>query len=148
MVEVDANVTVAKEIVGHQATREKMGAFEAGHPDPSWLRCGVWDSQLPYLVQILDQPTLTKVADAYGALEAVPTMRVMRTVIGTDFAVGGWIEAHLWKIMQSFCAAQGALQDAEQKVRSRRWMNRLRTAPKHLKDRLRRPRRSERASEP
>lgn len=145
MVEVDANVRVAKEIVGDQADRHRRGAFKSGDPDPDWLRRGVWDSQLPYLVQILDHPTLTKVSDAYGALEAVPRMRYVRTDVGLHFAVSGWIEEHLWKIMHSFCAAQGALQDAEQKVNSKRWTNRLRSAPRRLRDRLRWPRR-ERAS--
>jgi len=75
-VEVSANVDAAKEMAPNVNGGLTPDAFHEGSPDPGWLKRAVWDSQLPAIVQALDQPTLMLVSRAYATLEAVPAMRV------------------------------------------------------------------------
>src|SRR5690242_8709161 len=58
-VEVDNNQSAAAQMI--QALM--MGAkerFEPGKADPRWLKHSIWDSQMPYLVQLLNEETLRK----------------------------------------------------------------------------------------
>src|SRR5258708_6709661 len=76
IVEVDSNTRIALQMTEGSAERNKAGAFPQLGPDPGWLKRSVWDSQLPYVVQVLvqDKDTLTLVSDAYGSLDSVSRM--------------------------------------------------------------------------
>jgi hypothetical protein len=102
MVEVAGNREAAAEM-----TRSPTQTFELGHPDPGWLKHSIWDSQLPYAVQLFDEGTLIMVRRAYSLLEAVPAMiipeHVRLAVPGSShYARGGWVDAYLIEISKAF----------------------------------------------
>ena len=122
-VEVDSNLEAATDIVGN-----KRDVFEVGKPDPGWLKHGIWDSQLPYVAQILDQPTLLLVSRAYGTLSTVPAMEGSAAQRGTSdvrYFRGGWIEISLNEIHVAFSDASQALENFRVKAEAtsyRRWL--------------------------
>jgi hypothetical protein len=70
LVEVRSNVSATTEM-----TRRQPGTdWPAGQPNPSWLSRSVFDVQLPYIVQRLDQSVLEYVVQAYGTIDAVSDM--------------------------------------------------------------------------
>jgi hypothetical protein len=70
----DAAADMARSLAGTQT-------FEAGHPDPGWLKHSIWDSQLPYAVQLFDDGAMLMVRRAYSLLDAVPAMVIPQGVI-------------------------------------------------------------------
>jgi hypothetical protein len=123
VVEVNGNVKAALQMFENRGK-----AYPAGHANPGWLKHSIWDSQLTYLVQLLDQPTLTKMVHAYGTLEVVPSMRVM-TVTGVAREIydsGGWVDTKLDEIRFAFLDAQQALEDFQRRIAARP-INRIRS---------------------
>jgi hypothetical protein len=107
LVETKGNAKASKAMVG----RPENSPWKEGGPNPGWLKSSVWTSQLPYIVQsLVDQRTLETVVEAYGTLDVVPEM-VIRNMVspGPAYSHGGWIDRHIWKIMQTFNAAENAL---------------------------------------
>jgi hypothetical protein len=102
--------------------RKPGTAFQLGSPDPGWLKHSIWDSQLPYVVQLFDVRTLTVVRYAYSLLDAVPAMiipeNVLRASGSSRYAQGGWIDEHLNKVRDAFMAADKALDNSLKRVDS------------------------------
>jgi hypothetical protein len=117
-VEIDRNVEAAADMTQHHSA---SGGYLGGHADPGWLKHSIWDSQLPFIVQRLDQPTLLIVSRAYATLDAVPAMAVANS--SRSFARGGWVEAHLAEIHCSFSDAQQALANLENRLRGSDHLN-------------------------
>ena len=106
LVETKSNSKAAKAM----AMKPENVPWKEGEPNPGWLKSSVWTSQLPYIVQILDQPTLEAVVSAYGTLDVVPEMAIRNMVSpGPSYAYGGWIEKHVRQITIAFDAAEKAL---------------------------------------
>jgi hypothetical protein len=127
MVEVVANKEASLDMT--QGRSYSPGEYERGHPDPGWLKHSIWDSQLPFVVQILDEGTLVMVRYAYSLLDSVPAM-----AIGSDpayasrFARGGWIDDQLNKIQTAFSDADRALEKLRERLgreADSTWYNRL-----------------------
>lgn len=137
IVEVDSNAKIALEMTQGSAERQKAGAFPQWGPDPGWLKRSVWDSQLPYVVQVLDQDTLTLVSDAYGSLDPVSRMfyRFPDQPQG-NWAVGVPVESSLNRIEASFRAASKALHSLQEIFDSQRWTTRARTIFETAKQKL------------
>jgi hypothetical protein len=57
-IEVDSNATIALQMTEKTSERNQASGFPLLGPDPGSFRRSVWDSQLPFVVQILDQKTL------------------------------------------------------------------------------------------
>ena len=111
MVEVSGNKEAAADM-----TRQKLGDFEQGRPDPGWLKHSIWDSQLPYVVQLFDEGTLIMVRYAYSLLDAVPAMQIPEHVLrqqpwSSRYARSGWVDEHLIKIRTAFQDADQALEN-------------------------------------
>jgi hypothetical protein len=101
------------EVVGNKEsavdmTKSLSTTFLAGHADPSWLKHSIWDSQLPYVVQIFDEGTLRTVRYAYSLLDAVPAMYSASQSL---WLRGGWIDAHLITIRIAFEDADRVLEN-------------------------------------
>jgi len=127
MAEVKGNAEVA---IGMTRSRTySPGSFPSGEPDPGWLRHSIWDSQLPYVVQLFDDETLIVVGRAYALLESVPAMVSERRAVGDPrFSRGGWIEDHLSKIQTAFSDADRALENLRKRLAQEAtgtWYNRL-----------------------
>lgn len=75
-----AEVLGNKEAALDMTQSASAGSFEAGHADPGWLKHSIWDSQLPYVVQLFDEGTLVVVRNAYSLLDAVPAMIIPQGV--------------------------------------------------------------------
>jgi hypothetical protein len=126
MVEVTANTEAAKVM-----NRELIPGFRPGHPDPGWLKHSTWDSQLPYVVQLLDEGTLIAVRYAYTLLESVPAMvnaALPLSGVGPRFIHGGWIDEELVKIERAFSDADQALESLRKRIAhdtEEAWYNRL-----------------------
>jgi hypothetical protein len=138
MIEVENNAEIAEQMIADRGT----GRFPDGRPDPGWLKHAIWDSQLPFLVQILDKLTITAVVEAYGTLEPIPRMLVQVEVpIGIPiqqphYNRGGWIEAQIDRIHTSFHAAEGALRDLENQMMSESWEHRCWVGLEKMRQRL------------
>ena len=80
--------------------------FELRKADPSWLKHTIWNAQMPFFVQLLDDETLRKLVQAYSTLEAVPQM-LWRPGPDHDpvYVRGGWIDSHIAKIQSAFLTA-------------------------------------------
>lgn len=132
MIEVENNAEIAEQMIADRGT----GRFPDGRPDPGWLKHAIWDSQLPFLVQILDKLTVTAVVEAYGTLEPIPRMLVQGGVPIPHYSRGGWIEAQIDRIYTSFHAAEGALRDLENQMTSESWKHRCRLSLEKMRGRL------------
>jgi hypothetical protein len=112
MSEVADNKEAAADIMVHSLATT---TFAPGHADPGWFKHSIWDSQLPYAVQALDEATLLMVRHAYALLDAVPGMLIPQGVYhppGTSrYARGAWIDEHLKKISIAFQDADQALEN-------------------------------------
>jgi len=106
LVETKSNSKAAKAM----AMKPENSPWKEGEPNPGWLKSSVWTSQLPYLVQMLDQLTLEAVVTAYGTLDVVPEMAIRNmSSPGPAYSYGGWIDKHVRQIMIAFDAAEKAL---------------------------------------
>jgi hypothetical protein len=108
-IEVEGNASVAAQMVGAIANGT---AFEAGKPNPSWLRRGIWDSQLPLLSQILDHEALRVATLAYSSLEVVrqmPRPALSGAASAEVYSHGGWIDIEIVKIRDAFKSAENCL---------------------------------------
>jgi hypothetical protein len=83
--------------------------WEPGKANPGWLGRSVWDSQLPFIVQLLSTETLEKVIGAYGTLEALPEARQTNVAVGVPYQKGGWIDQHVLRMDKAFMHAEAAL---------------------------------------
>jgi hypothetical protein len=63
MVEVASNKEAAADMTQN---RQPATPFVPGRPDPGWLKHSIWDSQLPYVVQLFDEDTLILARHAYS----------------------------------------------------------------------------------
>lgn len=70
-VEIDANRAAADQMTQALAAGGPKDRFEIGKADPGWFRRSIWDSQLPFFVQLVDREILTLISAAYFTLEAV-----------------------------------------------------------------------------
>jgi hypothetical protein len=124
-VEVDSNAKIALEMLKGTSQRNQAGAFPQLGPDPGWLRRSVWDSQLPYVVQVLAPDTMALVSDAYGSLDAVPRMfyRYPDQPQGT-WSVGGSVDNSIRQIESTFRQTAEALRVLGETIESRRWSTR------------------------
>jgi hypothetical protein len=116
--EVTGNKEIAADIMAYLPFNPDT--FEPGHADPGWFKHSIWDSQLPYAVQVLDEPTLLIVRHAYGLLDAIPGMLIPRGGLyhppGTsEYARKQWIDDHLKKISIAFQDADQALANLRQR---------------------------------
>ena len=126
-VEIDANRLAADLMTQAWAAGGPKEWFEAGKADPSWLRRSIWDSQLPFFVQLVDQETLARLSEAYSTLEAVPGMLANNpNAAHRQYIRGGWIDAHIVKIGGAFLTAQQHLDRVQTRRNSERWFVRLR----------------------
>jgi hypothetical protein len=106
LVEMRTNVEALEEM----AARKADTPWEQGKANPGWLQRSVWDAQLPFLVQVLNQNTLDRVVRAYGTLDAIPEMALKNAAgPGPAYAYGGWIEVSIRKIQDAFPPAEAAL---------------------------------------
>ena len=137
VVEVDGNASAALEMTQARSYAPPLGHFEQGHADPSWLKRSVWNSQLPYIVQELDESSLIAVVKAYATLDTVPAMAVPSTN-PPKYIRGGWIDDHLNKIQTAFSEAQRALRLRQERAASERWVDRARGSLDALRKRVRR----------
>jgi len=72
--EVRANYDALAEMV--KVVSSDSG-WPTGKPNPGWLHRSIWDAQVPYVAQLLDERTLELVVRAaYATLDSVPEMRV------------------------------------------------------------------------
>jgi hypothetical protein len=79
-------------MVQARATDGPKDRFEAGKADPRWLRRSIWDAQLPYFVQLVDQETLAQLSQAYSTLEAIPDMMHKNQITFEQYYVRvGWV---------------------------------------------------------
>lgn len=120
LVEVGLNFVFAGRMVEDRAdpNLQKIGGFLPGHPNPGWLKKSVWNSQLPYVVQMLDQETLKKVVGAYLTLEPLPQLirASEKGMIGFDFPTYRWVDGQLQAIHQSFAEAKDALENFQTRL--------------------------------
>jgi len=95
-----------------EMTKNQPGTapWEMGKANPGWLHHSVWDSQLPSIVQVLDQQTVGSIVKAYATLDAIPEMR-LKTGSGVPYDFGGWIAAHIAKASEAFQEAEPNLRD-------------------------------------
>jgi hypothetical protein len=56
--------------LGRFPQKGRATAFAPGHAHPGWFKHSIWDSQLPYVVQVLDEATLLIVRYAYGRVDS------------------------------------------------------------------------------
>lgn len=132
MIEVGLNAAFAGQMVADRSNPKNQG-FLPGHPDPGWLKKATWNSQLPYVVQLLDEETLNKVVTAYLLLEPLPQMAQASERRMVGFPSYSWIDTQLQVIHQRFTEAKGALENFQTRfdereliVRGRRWLSRCR----------------------
>lgn len=122
---VAAEVLSNKEAAIYMTQNRQPGtAFQPGSPDPGWLKHSIWDSQLPYVVQVLDEGTLLNVRYAYSFLDAVPGMINPNPPPAqrSRYAYGGWIDKHLNKVRDAFMDADKALDNFRERLASEtRW---------------------------
>lgn len=129
MVEIKSNSKVAKAM----SMKPDNSPWKEGEPNPGWLKSSVWTSQLPYIVQMLDQPTLEALVTAYGTLDVVPEMALKNMGSpGPAYSYGGWIDKHVRQIMIAFDAAEKALDRLIVKLKSP-WYERARTILRRIK---------------
>lgn len=122
MVEVTANKEAADRMNGDLRTSGK--GFVLGNPDPSWLKHSIWDSQLPFVVQLFDEGTLAMVRYAYSLLESVPSMvNEKRALNDPRFNYGGWINTALEDIQRAFSDADRALENLSKRLIQEAWSN-------------------------
>lgn len=126
IIEVDSNAKVAREMTRGTAERQKANAFPQWGPDPGWLKRSVWESQLSYVVQIVDPDTLQSVSDAYGSLDPISRMfyRFPDQPQGV-WMVGGWVNSSLDRIEASFRSASQALHSLQETLDSKRSTKRV-----------------------
>src|SRR6266849_10137162 len=106
MVEVTGNKEAALGMTPSHSSTPGTPGFRLGEPDPSWLKHSIWDSQLPYAVQLFDEGALIIVRGAYSLLEAVPAMENKNATMGSPrFYRGGWIEDWVTKLQIEFSDA-------------------------------------------
>ena len=134
-VEVDGNFKAANDMVWATSSAGTVRSpFTGGKPDPSWLKRSIWDSQLPYLVRLLDEDAVQQTASAYATLEVVS--QIPKGVpLSVGYAHGGWIDLEIIKIRDSFTEAQRALQATENRL-SKRWTKHIRRLFEKVKTRL------------
>jgi hypothetical protein len=116
-----AEVVGNKEAALDMTQSASAGIFEAGHADPSWLKHSIWDSQLPYVVQLFDGGTRLMVRYAYSLLDAVPAMIIpegSRPPGSSRYARGGWVDTHLIKVQTAFRDADQALDNLSNRLAS------------------------------
>ena len=88
-------------------------------PDPAWLKHSIWESQLPYIVQLFDEGTLIVVRYAYSLLHSVPAMISPKAApTGSPYAYGGWVDEHLNTVRTAFQDADQALENLRKHLAS------------------------------
>jgi len=127
MLEVSENEEAALDMT--QSAPYTAGNFELGRADPGWLKRSIWDSQLPLIIQLLDDDTLKIVGRAYSLLEAVPAMVKDNVKPGAShFYRGGWVDTQLVRIQTAFSEADKALENLQNQLvqeADRVWYHRL-----------------------
>lgn len=131
-VEVRGNEKAAVEMI---QDRKGLDVFESGKADPGWLKSAIWQSQLPYVAQALDDDALSAVTQAYGSLELVRGMFVyVQPENRPRYCRGGPYEAQLDLIANSFAHARSALEKRERQLRyDKTWSARTRRVTESVK---------------
>jgi len=91
-----------------------------GKAHPGWLHRSVWDTQLSYVVPLLDRRTLELVVRAYATLDSIPDMKLANVAHpGVPYAHGGWINERISTAYEAFRPARDYLGDLV--VNQSRW---------------------------
>src|SRR5712692_2462639 len=86
--------------------------WNAGRPNPGWLHRSIWDTQVPYVVQVLDSRTLKLVVEAYASIDSVPLMRLAsHTGLAVQYANGAWVDDYFKQAYEAFRPANDYLGD-------------------------------------
>jgi hypothetical protein len=126
IIEADTNAKIALQMVRATDERNKANGFPQLGPDPGWLKRAVWDSQLPFVVQVLDQNALALVSEAYGSLETVSGMLYkFPDQPQAKWVIGPSVDSILSRIESSFHLAGQALRSQLETLNSKRWTVRL-----------------------
>jgi len=109
--------------------RRPATPFLLGHPDPAWLKHSIWESQLPYIVQLFDEGTLIVVRYAYSLLHSVPAMISPKPApMGSPYAYGGWVDEHLNTVRTAFQDADQALENLRKHLASETLRQRVKSS--------------------
>jgi hypothetical protein len=108
MVEVASNKEAAAKMTQN---RQPATPFVPGRSDPGWLKHSIWDSQLPYVVQLFDEGTLILIRHAYSLLDVLPAMISATSPQKSPYAYNGWMDEHLKNVWIAFSDADEALKN-------------------------------------
>lgn len=78
----------------------------AGQGKSRLVECSLWDSQLPFIVQLLSTETLEEGCRGLCTLEGLPEARQNNVTVGVPYQHGGWITQYIVHMDQAFMQAE------------------------------------------